>query len=361
MISKSKCGRIVVLIMLIVMCISLCGCDYYTGNTKNDDETEIVSGELLKISDKDGLYATVEEVGAGRTFRVYMNIENVGNNEVKLFVGKSLGFEKDDHDNVFIQNGTSILYSYNKLLYDVVDNVEVYPWKYELYETYSGSEVYYDLAVIPPQNNVGFKWTIQAPEEEDFTQIMSEGVFKFHLEYMAHAKTYREITFQNSVEASQQRFMDTEIKVHENNIAAPGPVVIDFKVPEGEPIEVDMPNAAAESFDITLFFKNVGEGMVRMKGSDILLKVPNGISVGTDCDFKPFDPVLVEDGKKVYKANIDEIEFYGDQGDVVLYCSFVKPDVDFVDVYQFSVEADYVYVSEPEEVSVIVKKKVVNR
>ena len=349
--------RFAILVVFIFASVFLSGC---VPDTSNDDKTKIVSKDLLKIVDKDGFYATSEDVGTGQTFRIYMNIENVGNSEVKLFVGESeKGIVKDDPS--FVQHGKSILYNYNSQ-YKIIKRVGITPWKYELYETYAGSGKFYDMAIVPPRGNVGLGWTIKAPEDKDFTQLTNEGIFEFHLKYIAEAETFREISFQNIIDSNQDMFTDSKIKVHENNIAAPGPVVIDFKVPGGEPVEVDNSDSS-DSFDITLFFRNVGKGLVIMEEGSVELRTPKGLGIGdSGCDFV-FKGTETDDNGILRDVYISKtyIEFYGDQGDEVMFCSFKKPSVEFLDVHQFSARADYIYTTEPRTIEIITRKKEARR
>ncbi len=347
---KDFCSWICLSALLLFVSLFLSGCDKV--DTGNDDETFIVSKDLLKISDKDGFYATVEEVGVGRTFRIYMSVENVGNSVVDLIVGESA----DD-------KGRVLLYNYNRLLYGL-EKFSMYPSKNSWDKTveYPEGDIIYHMVSVSPNNPQGFKWEIKAPEAEDFTQIMNRGTFKFHLEYFANAMTNREITFLSSVEADQRAFTGDKLDVHENNIASPGPVVIEFSVPEGEPIESDNKDLT-DSFDITLTLRNVGKGIVNIDKGALRLKAPKGIPYAGAgfCDLKKDDTASLEDTQYDIYIFDRPIEFYGDSGDEVIFCSFRKPSVDFVDTYMFSAETEYIYTTEPREVEIVTFKKEARR
>ena len=346
--SRFFCMRNCLLIALLLATVFLSGCEDV--DTNNDDETFIVSKDLLKISDKDGFYATVEEVGVGRTFRIYMSVENVGNQDVDLIVGESAEDEKV---------GGSLLYNYNRLLYSL-EKFSMYPSKTSWVKTveYPEGDVYYHIVSVSPNNPQGFKWAIKAPEDEDFTQIMNRGTFKFHLEYFANATTNRELTFLNSVEANQRAFTGDTLRVHENNIASPGPVVIDFKVPEGEPIESDSADPT-DSFDITLILTNVGEGLVKIDRGALRLKASKNIPYAGAgfCDLKMDTAASLKDAQYDIYFFDRPIEFYADYGDERIFCSFMKPSVDFVDTYMFTAETEYTYTTEPREVEIVTLKK----
>jgi hypothetical protein len=338
-----SCCMFLVFVSVFFSLFFISGCTYV--DTKQKDETRVVSKDLLYFDSNEDLYATTDVVGTSQNFKIYLNVENVGNSDVEIILGKNT----DDGLSDF---GRSILYNYNGLLYTLTNfDYTKTGHRSSIYTDSNGVE--YDTLILSRNNPISFRWDVRSPNDSDFTQIENMGVFKFHLKYLAKAKTYRELNFINFKEANHLDYTDNKLVVHENNIAEPGPIVIDFKLVGGEPIKVNN-EFEGEVFDVSFIFKNVGDGITSFDSGSINVIVPTNFvadySACSDFEDKGADPLNVDNRILTFVG--DSIEFYGDRGDQVIYCGFRTPDVDFINTYQFSIEANYVYITNPSELSV---------
>ncbi len=299
-------GVVVVLVLLVV---SFSGCVLWGTNTANDEKTEVVNLDALRIA-REGIKLSSDEVRAGSLFRVYMTVDNVGATPVNLYVG---------------DKGTGVLYHYNTFLY-TIEGFRTYP-----------SQPDNGFVEVKPGRSQVFEWTIRAPSEDRFTQRINEETLKFHLNYTGIARTNRQIYFIKPWMLMLQDYMGTRVSVPENNVAEPGPLVLEFRIPQGEPVAVETGKTATLEF----YMHNEGDGLVYVKN----VKLVTPLSPSSNCDFGGSGGELeVKDELK------DKLEFYGKIAPIILKCEINNPNVDFIKSYRFSIEAEYNYITNEREV-----------
>lgn len=351
--------------LAFVISISGCTAPFNQGSEK----TTVLSNELLRINHIDISPDTT--VNSGTTLYIEMEVENVGQSDVNLFLDKKpdgtsgdeanncdyTGRDSNSGDGGVSENkkeGRLLFYSYCDPLYQIKSfEILSYTDKDRFVEekadiNYDGKKESVCALKLEPGETAVFRWEVKTPSEKDTFGMIHECNFGFQAMYKAEANTTAYIYFANVEELRQRQYNQQDMSLAGNNIATAGPVAA-IVVAENQPYPVDENDG---SFTFTVRLENRGKGIARVLNMKI--RYPNGFTKTQNCPY--FSEGTGGSGNSVLTISKDAssyLKIYGGKSSM-FYCEFIVPEVKILTPYRFDVWAEYIYaLTEEKKIKVV--------
>ncbi len=296
------------LVLFLGIIILISGC------TNGGKGTEVISTDILKINDID-IFPS-KELNPGDTLVIRMEVENVGKEDVNLFI------EKKD------ETGDLLLIDCCNTRYTILEN------EFKLIPNRTQKESdNKKFITLKPDDIQYFQWKIEAPEKDALMGLTDKCMFKFQADYVSSAQTTTYIYFATPTEVMQRLYTDKELNLRGDNVASYGPLVINFETAEEQPI------SAGDGYTTTirLTLKNFGSGIVNV--TDLNLILPAGVSKKS-CDMFDGETGTLSINKE--KAG-DILKIYKDKSSTIS-CTLNTPKVAVLTPYRFISRASYNYI-----------------
>ncbi|MBW6451165.1 MAG: hypothetical protein K0B02_00355 [DPANN group archaeon] len=288
-----------------------------------DINTQIVSTDLLKVNSL--VVTPSSEIPVDGPFLVLMEIENVGQVPVTYLL------DSDSAPGVSKFDGDGVLTDYCNYLYKISE-FSVVPKKQCVVGFPKSC-----MMNIKPGEVQKLQWKLKAPSEKAI--MVGEHVcdFAFYLNYTAQAITTNYIYFASNQELSERQYSDKELPLTGSNIATYGPVAINLKPAEPQPIVSD------SNWTLYVTVRNFGTGLVNI--GDLTITLPDVITKSELCDSELFNQVGVELRlSDTDKSKTKKVIFRDKSTD--LPCVLLAPPISEVPIltpYKFVVNASYNY------------------
>ncbi len=291
--------RSFILFLLLVLVIFVSGCN------GGDTRTEVVSTDMLVIEDIHAIPSQV--VRDGDTIVIRMDVTNVGQNDVWMFVDDSGGVRGD----FVLVNFCDGMYELQDKGFDIIsvsgpkcstpeDDFEV-----EISGKVLENPCY--VKFVPEQTHV-FQWTIDAPSKDKLHGLTSECTFNFQTIYAGVAETITYVYFAIPHEVAQRIYTKNDLTLVGDNVASYGPVVANFETGEAQPIRA----GGEDTWTVYLNLKNLGNGVAKIRSIELDVdRAESGISsMGSSlCEISYWD---VETGAYYLSADLFDKYLEGD-------------------------------------------------
>jgi hypothetical protein len=315
------------------------------------EKTQIQETDLLRINYLDISPSTV--LHPGDKIFVRMEVENIGQENVAVFINTTDGNCDDDTLREIKENGMLLLYSVCAPLYTIdefriLSNTIGRATKISADINYDGKPENICALNLEPDETAVFYWKLSTPTKEELFGMIHQCTFRFRVMYKSKAKTTAYVYFASPNELAQRIYTRDELSMAGNNIATFGPVVAMVTAE-------DQPYPAGSSFTLPVTMENRGKGIAEVL--NLRISYPSSFSVNEErCE-------LFEDTtgnairlKSSYDTK-DMLKIYGGKSSR-FYCEFNTSGVEILTPYRFDVEADYLYsIFEEKEIKVVPYEK----
>ncbi len=292
------------------------------------ERTSVKETELLRINYLE--IAPSEVVHPGEKIFVRMEVENIGQKDVDVFINTSSCDQTPE-------GGKLLLYSICEPLY-VVDEFRILSTGGE--ETTVSADLNYDgtpekicALKLKPDETAIFFWKISAPTKEELFGMTHECNFKFRVMYKSQAQTTAYIYFASYDEIVQRMYTQEDLKEAGNNIATSGPVVVMVTAE-------DQPYPADGTFTLPVHIENRGNGIVDVL--DLSINYPQNFElIPNRCElFEPSGGSTIS----LSSARVarEMLQIYGGKSSQ-FHCEFKAPPVSMLTPFRFDVTATYLY------------------
>ena len=311
------------LISLYILIVFISGC---TGGSQLPENTQIISNDLIQVNRLEVSPST--EIPTDGPFLILMEIENIGQVPVTYFL------DSDSTPEVSVDfDGDAVLVDYCDYLYEITD-FSIVPNKPCLADYLNSCYMN-----IRPGEVQMLQWKLKAPSEDDIMVGEHMCKFAFYLNYSSQAITTNYIYFASSQELAERQYSDKELSLTGSNIATYGPVAINLRPAEPQPISSD------SKWTLYMTVKNFGTGIVNIE--DLYVSLPDVVDISDLCDPELF---YVKGGDKLTLVDSDKADekkvIFRDRS-TDLPCVLLappKPEVPILTPYKFVANVSYDYI-----------------
>lgn len=264
-------GRQAYICFLIVLVVVTAGC----AGTK---KTEIVSSDMLKINGDIDIFPS-KTVNPDDTIIIRMEVKNVGQDKVWMRIDGKDGYDNSGAYKPETLTGDYILIDHCESLYKYGDKApadfkiltagkcEKNMVENKKIKDGDGKPLGGCYLKFDEGQSHTFQWSLKAPGNDAIAKMTNKCTFKFQTAYAATAQTNTYVYFADPLEVAQRLYSGKDMNLAGDNIAAYGPVAVNFETAEPQPIAAR--SEAGAKWTVYLNMRNVGGGIASVNSMNI--------------------------------------------------------------------------------------------